>query len=69
MLIFIWLIIVNFKKAMDDYHKLEVEREKIEDRLNNRKSYGQRTGRQIASFIAVVLSSLVILVASYVVLS
>ncbi len=59
----------GFQQARDAFEKLEDEQEKIEKRLKNRKNYGQRTGRQIASVIAVVLATIIILVSSYFVLS
>ncbi len=57
-----------FKNAMSEYQKLEKEKEKIETKLKDRKNYGQRTGRQVASFIAVILSAVIILISSYVIL-
>jgi len=59
----------DFKQASNDYKKLENEQEKIEQRLKNRKNYGQRTGRQIASVIAVVLAAVIMLISAYLVLS
>ncbi len=57
-----------FYQAMEQYRKIDHEKELIEEKLKNRKNYGQRTGRQISSVISMFLSILIIVFIAYVTL-
>ncbi len=57
----------GFYQAMQRYNELEKEKEKITDRLENKKNYGYRSGEQVASVVSVFLSFLIMIIAAYVV--
>ncbi|HPF77900.1 MAG TPA: hypothetical protein PLF01_01290 [Alphaproteobacteria bacterium] len=57
-----------FHQAMEEYQRIEYEKQLIEEKLKNRKDYGQKTGRQIASVISMFLSVFIIVVTAYVTL-
>lgn len=57
-----------FYQAMEEYRRIEHEKELIEEKLKDKKDYGQRTGRQIASIISMFLSILIIILTAYITL-
>ena len=60
--------ISKFYQAMEEYRRIESEKELIEEKLKNRKNYGQKTGRQIASVVSMALSILIIVFTAYITL-
>lgn len=59
----------TFKQAMDEFQSLEKERILIEEKLKMKKGYGLKSGRQIASFIALFISMASILLIAFKILS
>lgn len=59
----------TFKQAMEEYQTLEREKQIIEKKLQTKKGFGLNSGRQIASFIALFLSIILILITAFQILS
>lgn len=55
----------SFYQAMQEYQKLETEKNQIEDLLKNKKNYGQHSGQQVASVISMILSFVIMVLAAY----
>lgn len=55
----------SFFQAMEEYRRIDQEKILIEERLNSKKNYGQRSGRQIASVISMILSVIVMAASAY----
>ena len=55
----------SFHQAIEKYKDLVAEEKKIEHELAKGKVYGVRTGQQVASVIAMVLSFVIILISIY----
>ena len=58
----------NFYQAMEEYRRIDHEKKLIETKLKDKKTYGQKTGRQIASVVSMVVSAVIILMTAYTVL-
>ena len=56
----------GFYQAMEEYRRINQEKLLIEEKLENKKDYGQKTGQQIASVVAMFLSLAIILITTYV---
>ena len=58
----------GFRQAMEEYKRIDKEKKMIEDKLQNSSDYGVRSGRQMASVVAVIISLIIITITAYVVM-
>lgn len=54
-----------FHQAMDEYKRIDKEKLRIEDKLENKGDYGIKTGQQVASVIAVLVALVIIAINGY----
>lgn len=57
----------NFFQAMEEYKRIDKEKNTLEEKLQDRKEYGRETGQQIASVASIMLSLVVIFITAYIV--
>ena len=57
-----------FHQAMEEYKRIDEEKKLIEEKLKNKSDYGVRSGRQVASVVAVLLSLIIIMITAYIVI-
>lgn len=55
----------NFQQAMEEYKRLEKEKENIQNKVNDNKDFGKNSGQQVASVVSMLVSFIIIVISTY----